>query len=205
MGKYIIIPKKREKQDITFFDRLFKQVEQVGPEGNPSEGQMRERDSLNKGAADKPGFEAVIADTLDVDITRNHRVALMLPFFAGQDSLVIADGEAPKKSVYALDFYNGFLIAADLLSHLGMNLGLDVYDTRNSMSHVRRQMSEIKRNHYDLVVGPLYKRTVEEVARQLQDDMVPVISPLSSTVEVRDHPNLIKCIPSSAGTYCRGG
>jgi len=90
-------------------------------------------------------------------------------------------------------------MAADTLSKQGMNLTLNVFDTRNSMFRLKEIMPQIMQTNFDMVVGPLYDKNVEYVADQLADEKVPVISPLSTTVEVSGRPNLIQCITGKQG------
>ena len=48
-----------------------------------------------------------------------------------------------------------------------------------------------------MVVGPLFQENVEFIADKLRNQNVPVISPLSKTVDVGGRPNLVKCIPDA--------
>lgn len=196
VDKYILIPIKQEKLPDNFFDKIFNNTEIVGPGGNPSLEQYRTRDSLNQKEgkpADGP-LTQIFEDSLVVEIDKLYRVAVLLPFYANEDSTRFENGVNPQSSV-ALDFYNAFMLAADTLTKQGMHLQLKVYDTRNDASKVRRIIMELKSEKPDLVIGPLFKNHAEKVAESLAEDGIMVVSPLSRTVETAGHPNLIKCIP----------
>lgn len=196
--KYIIIPMDSgPSEDVSFFDKLFKQVEEA-PTGTPSDQQVSRRDSLNtKGRMVKQPLPKIIEDTLDIDIYKNYKVAVMLPFHAVADTSFNYEGKVEQRSTYALDFYNGLLMAADSLAKEGMNLTLNVMDTEKSLFKMKELAPKLQRERYELVIGPMFKENVEYLARELSSDNIPVISPVDRRVEVKGQPNLIKCIPGA--------
>lgn len=196
VDKYILIPIKQEKLPSNFFEKIFSTAEIVGPDSDPSLEQFETRDSMNLGSPEV-AINPIIDDTMMVDLSRRYRVAVLLPFYAGSDTAKYDNGIDPRSSV-AIDFYNALLLATDTLVKRGMKLQLKVYDTENNAARVRRIISELKLDPPDLVIGPLYKSSVEQVAQGLQNMDIKVVSPLSSTVETAGHPNLIKCIPGTS-------
>mgnify|MGYP000221069659 CR=1 FL=1 len=199
LEKYIIVPRKEEQTETSFLDRIFNKVEEPEPyQENVSETQRDRKYNLNNPETEKPREIVVdIEDTLSIDITRNYLVGLMLPFFVMDVDSIDPDAEVDSRSKVALEFYNGFLMAADSLSKAGMHLTLNVFDTKNSPFLLKEKITEIRKTGFDLIVGPLFKDNVEYVADELKKDRVPVISPLSKTVEVKNRPNLVQCIPGA--------
>ena len=197
VDKYILIPIKQEKLPGNFFDKIFNRTEIVGPDDDPTKSQLSLRDSLNVKDTAVVSVPELVEDTLEVDFEKYYRVAVLLPFFASSDTSLYEDGINPRSAV-AVDFYNALLMAADTLVSQGMNLQLKVYDTENRSGRVRRIISELKNEQPDLVIGPLFKSNVEQVAESLEELDIKVVSPLSRTVETAGHPNLIKCLPGSA-------
>jgi len=132
-----------------------------------------------------------------VDTQKTYRVALLLPFQAHLpvDTITTDKPQFSRLSEMALDFYQGFRLAADTLARQGMNLQLKVYDTRNQAPRVKTLAERLQRQQVDLVVGPAYDRHVRAVAKILEADGIPVVSPLSSTLKVAEHPNLVQAIP----------
>lgn len=207
VGKYIIIPTKKAEQSTGFLDRLF------GNEEEQPNVSVSERDQEKKELLNNPDdtLELVVVDEKDtviINTAKNYKVGLMLPFEAPTIDLDVWDTSwvpAPEEEVIevklkmsskvALEFYNGFMMAADTLSKLGMNLTLDIYDTKKSLNRTQELVSEMKGEELDLVVGPLFKENVEYVASALQAGKVPVISPLSNTVSVEGLKNLVQNVP----------
>ncbi len=181
VDRYIIIPNNLEKRDTAWLNQLFSEVE---TEQNTRPAKVVKPKTTNK-------FNL---DTLNIDYFTRHKVAILLPFFApsSKDTAYSLDFDA--RSVVALDFYNGFLLAADSLTKAGMNLNLEVIDTRNSKAIVEEKINELQRTSPELIIGPLYKNHVERVARAFETAGVPVVSPLSNQVEVNGISNLIQCI-----------
>ncbi len=190
VGNYIIIPRQREeKEPSNFFEKLFRQVEASEELPPVSKEKKEKKDSLNNIGIISEEQIAVIEDTIEVDINKNYRVAVMLPFFARPDTTV--PQRVSDRSKIALEFYNGLLMAADTLSNDGMNLTLNVFDTENSRYKLNRLIPEVRRGQYDLVIGPLYRENVELVADKLRKEKILVISPLSKAVSVEGRPNLV--------------
>lgn len=200
VGKYVIIPQEEERKEETFFDKLFRKIEETDENlGKPNQRQVNRRDSLNRGA-DLPAEDKrpdVDTDTIPANYQKNYLVGVMLPFMTMGDSLA---GEISPVQKMSMEFYQGLSMAADSLSNAGMNLTLNVYDTRNSREKLSRDIDRIRRTNFDLVIGPLYKSNVEFMADNLMRDSVPVISPLSRTVDVQNRPNLINVLPGSEAT-----
>ncbi len=199
VGRYIIIPKKKkEEKELSWLEKI------LSGEKKQEERQKTDTISIDsliipQKTLEKPVTPAIIADTLKIDIDKDYRVGLMLPFYTSLFTDTVFENEVEERSKIALDFYNGFLMAADTLGKQGMNISLNVFDTRNDMFRLRELIPQVRQNRFDLVVGPLYSSNVQFVADQLAEDYVPVISPLSTSVEVKGQPNLIKCITGKKG------
>jgi LysM repeat protein len=188
VGRYIILPNNGKQEDAAWLDQLFSEVEGEGKEQEIKEG-------LKEDASPKK----VDIDTLSIDYQKQFRVALLLPFFAPSISDTSFDYQVgfEKRSMVAMEFYQGFMLAVDSLNKAGMNITLEVMDTKNSRVAVDSKISELRLSKPDLIVGPLFKDHVERVADAFAADKVPVVSPLSNTVSVAGRPNLIKCINAS--------
>ena len=77
----------------------------------------------------------------------------------------------------SLDIYEGIQMAVDSARTMGINVNLDVYDTRNNPRYVNKQLNKNFKD-YQAVVGPLLDPSLKVVASYLEKDSVPVISPL---------------------------
>lgn len=197
VDKYMIIPRNQKAPEISFLDRLFRRVEEPEPR-EPLQGPTKQlKDSLNLPPNSMQGVAQVDVDTLSIDTAKTYRVALLLPFMAHLplDTFATDKPEFHQLTEMAFQFYQGFRLAADSLARRGMKLDLQVWDTRNRRDRIEQLIDRIKKGQYDLVVGPAFERDVSFLAQELEEDQIPVVSPLSSSVDVQDHPNLIKAVP----------
>ena len=131
--------------------------------------------------------------------------AVMVPLYLmDNDSIELSTYEEEsqikvyEKSKIGLQFLAGLKVAMDTLSGLGYNIQLDIYDTKNDLNKVRSICGKIDRS-VDAIIGPLYSANAELVAQLLPD--VPVISPLSKTLNNKGKFNLINCIPDLWNEY----
>ena len=203
VDKYIIIPQKGQQEDVKWLDKLFASEQPKQDLGEPTNAQQVQKNRLNSSDTSSSGVVSslVFEDSLKLEIHKTYKVGVMLPFEALTDTSF--DYEMQKvegTQKIALDFYNGFLMAADTLAKQGMNLNLNVYDTRKSLFHLQQNSRMYRKMDFDMVVGPLFQQNVEYIADELRKDNVPVISPLSKTVNVDGRPNLVKCNPNGGAS-----
>ncbi|NVK26977.1 MAG: LysM peptidoglycan-binding domain-containing protein [Flavobacteriia bacterium] len=126
-------------------------------------------------------------------------IAVALPLYLKEnDSLAMRYniGEAlPQvysRSRFAFDFYSGLKLAIDTLLGYGLDVEVDVYDTRNDQDRVREIAREIQQNKPDLVIGPLYSQNAETLSRELKDTWI--VSPLSRTINNENSPRLVQAV-----------
>lgn len=203
VDKYIIIPQKGQQEDVKWLDKLFAGGEDSpsGSTGSPSDRQKQQKDRLNTdGKVEVVTPTPEFKDSLKVNVSKTYTVGLMLPFEVQADSVSQSLSKVDGTQKISLDFYNGFVMAADTLVKQGLNLNLNVYDTRKSLTHLQQKGGEFRRMNFDMVVGPLFQQNVEYIADELRKQNVPVISPLSKTVDVNGRPNLVKCNADEGAT-----
>lgn len=125
--------------------------------------------------------KALFEDIIDPD--RRLKVALMLPFKAGRDSL---DFKNDRLLNITSDFYFGAMIAMDSLKKQGLSVHAVVYDTENDARVSERLARRPEMKEYDAVIGPLFLSNLQRVSRNLQSDGPLLVSPISS----KDHSNM---------------
>ena len=164
----------------------------VLPEENPpisSEATLERDDSpigIPGGITDKP--DTGISEKLSV-----YNVSLLLPFYSQRfgDGTTISRNALP-----AINFYGGAKIAFDELSSEGINLSVDVHDTKASGSVVEELMgsNELRESH--LIVGPFIKDNIKVAASAVKNLRTPLVSPLSPSSNVTaDNPYFIQVSP----------
>ena len=97
------------------------------------------------------------------------RVAVLLP--------LTANGLVGDRS---LDFYRGFLMAADLLKREGKKITVYAYDEPAANASPATILQEIRKNSIQLVIGPLYLEHIGDVADFAKQNKVKVLIPFSS-------------------------
>ena len=150
-----------------------------------------EETGLKEGMILKVPYSAVMGisemEDLDVDHLSNKindygqkHIAIMLPFRLNRvtfDSIAETKDQI-KRDPYlntSLDFYSGVLVALDSLKKLGVNLKVDVYDTKNQISEVQRIINSNNFEGVDAVIGPLMPNNFDKAASDLSRLNIPLI------------------------------
>lgn len=145
--------------------------------------------------------DAIKTVNLETRITNKgeKRIALMLPFMLNRtsvDSMSNASVLKDQRTMrIALDFYSGVLMATEFAKDRGISVRMDVFDTEASSSKVSSIISATNFSGMDAVIGPLLSNNVEKAAAQLNNDDVPVFSPLSNR-SIRISSNVFQTLPS---------
>ena len=131
------------------------------------------------------------------------KLVLLLPFNAAKiqkDSMQSLAARLKKDAFLnmTLDFYSGALMAIDSAKTLGLNVDVRIFDSQESKmsSNVTDVIANNKIKESDAVIGPFYQQYVEKVAELLNENNVPVISPLSKELG-KSFSNLYQAMPPS--------
>lgn len=117
-----------------------------------------------------------------IDLSEKH-IALMLPFRLNKVNINSIEETKTQitKDRYlstSLDFYTGAMVAFETLKELGVNLKVDVYDTKNMESQVSSIVQNNDFSTVKAVIGPLMAKNVNKLALALKNENIPVISPI---------------------------
>jgi LysM repeat protein len=209
VGKYIIILRKKEAAEINWLDKILNKAESAAePKNQDVSGEtVVKKDNLNipEEKIDSLGGSKNARDSSLVDTTKEYRVALMLPFRSSRyaDSLDVYSFFPHRDTEMSAQFYFGLKLAADSMAKRGMRLNLRLFDTEGDLSRTKDFVQDLKALEPDLIIGPAYNRNAEYIADQMKEKGVPVISPLSKSVDISNRSNLIKMVPddeAKAGT-----
>lgn len=143
---------------------------------------------------------------------KTYDVALMMHFFLDEaDSMNTEKPTQEEIESYNplryIQFYEGFLLAADSLRKTGLSLNLYVYnvDTEPSATYAVLRKPEMK--GMDLIIGMLFNQNFQILANWALEHQIPVVSPVSEREsQVEGNPMVIKVKPSSEseGTVLTG-
>lgn len=112
-------------------------------------------------------------------------LAILLPFKAKEieyDSIEDTKRLLQSRNLHTLsaDFYSGVLLAADTLSHYGISVKLNVFDTQNSIAKVNEIVNTHDFSKTDAIVGPLIPSNFDYLSTKLQVRKIPKVAPLST-------------------------
>lgn len=151
--------------------------------GNPNIG-ILERDSY--GSVKKSGYNVV----------------LMLPFLANQfDAITDSFSNISK---WTLNYYGGTRMALKQLEKEGMNLKIDVLDSRGTENDVNRLLqNNLALKNADLIIGPYRRDNIRMVAEFSKRNDITMVSPYSASTNLTtENPNYLQVSPSLEA-HCR--
>jgi LysM repeat protein/ABC-type branched-subunit amino acid transport system substrate-binding protein len=85
-----------------------------------------------------------------------------------------------------LQFYEGVLIAVDSMQKAGMNVVLNVFDTKDNPETVRLIKNSQSFAETDLIIGPVYENVQKEVTQISIQNQIPMISPFTPKSAILD-------------------
>lgn len=115
---------------------------------------------------------------------KTKQIAVMLPFRLNRvdtDSIQEAKDliKTDRRLSVSLDFHSGVLMAIDSAKQLGISTKLKVFDTQDQLAEISKILNSTDFSNYDAIIGPLMPTNLDRVARAVQKDGVPVISPIT--------------------------
>jgi len=136
-----------------------------------------------------------------------YKIGLMLPFYVRDNQHFIENRGALEKakiypkSIFAVEFYNGFLFALNSISTEDRKFELYVYDTNGQDSiRVASILEKPELKSLDLIVGPLYQSNFEVTAKFANANQIPIVSPVRQVNKVLLGNQMVyKVIPSQTG------
>jgi LysM repeat protein len=112
-------------------------------------------------------------------------LALLLPFKAKAieyDSIDDTRRLLQSRNLHTIstDFYSGVLLAIDTLSHYGVSVELNVFDTQNSIAKVNEIVNNEDFSKTDAIIGPLIPSNFDYLSTKPQLRKIPKVAPLST-------------------------
>lgn len=130
----------------------------------------------------------------------SYDIAMMLPFNAQYG----ADKKIDKRSKWAVNFYSGSRMALDALREEGVNLRVEVLDTRGNEARVTNFLASNQAvQNADAVIGPYLRNNINRVAEWAKENGPVVVSPFSASMNMTaDNPNYLQVNPSIV-SHCK--
>ncbi|NQU33090.1 MAG: LysM peptidoglycan-binding domain-containing protein [Bacteroidetes bacterium] len=136
------------------------------------------------------------------DMDRVFKVALMIPLSLEEaDSLnheqFFMKPQPFFKPFRFIQFYEGALIALDSLAKQGVNVEFFVYDVDKNITKTIKVLQQKELRTMDLIIGPFFNNSFNQVALFAGNFNIPVVNPLSyRSAVVNDYNTVIKIMPS---------
>ncbi len=118
-----------------------------------------------------------------------YKVALLLPFFLEQnkEALTMETVKAADlyaMSAYAIEFYEGVLVALNSLKKEGLSVQLNVFDTGNDTAKTGEILRKPEMKTMDLIIGPLYYKNFVKVADFAKLHQINIVSPVKQSNKI---------------------
>lgn len=132
-----------------------------------------------------------------------YTITLLLPLFLDQNASHLASSsnsqnELLSKTKTAMDFYMGFLVAVDSLKKAGVNLNVQVLDTRGDSATVVKLLETKNVIESDLIIGPFYSKAIIPAANFALANQIHLVIPFSAGNKVLfNNPYVSKFVTSN--------
>ena len=144
--------------------------------------------------ATQNGGEAVFDE--ETELLFSYNLVLALPFLA--DRYNAADNKIDRRSIPALNFYEGAKMAFDVLSGEGVNLEVSVLDTRASEGSTIQLTNNYEAQTAHLIIGTFRNSTARAMAEFAKNNSTPFVSPIFPHQNLtNDNPFFIQLNPSA--------
>ncbi len=122
----------------------------------------------------------------------SYKVGILMPFYASDVSTAVS---LPPSARQGMNFYEGALMALQQLSAEGVNLDVEVFDTRRSSAIVNGLVDNFTLASMDLIIGPVSSENVGIVANEVAKKKVPMVSLNLNSSLTSDNPYYIQSNP----------
>jgi len=119
-----------------------------------------------------------------VNTSGQYDIAVLLPFKANSYINASSPDSIELKTLRAIEYFEGIIIALDQLGKIGANFNVYVYDTENSESVTRSLTGQLDSFGPDLIIGPIYNKPLRIIADYAKDRGVPMVNPLSPSKNI---------------------
>jgi LysM repeat protein len=151
-------------------------------------------------------LKVILSDTIEKKSI--YKIGLLLPFYLDENDEMVENRNALEekaiypKSKFAVEFYNGFIMALDAISTDSCQFQVYVYDTKGKDSTCTKKLLLKKEfKDFDLIVGPLYYSNFKQVAAFAKQNQIPIVSPVRQNNKILlGNPFVFKSIPSKPST-----
>lgn len=143
-------------------------------------------------------------DTILIKRKEKYHIALLLPFdLAATDTLFEEHKlynkplQLSRNSQYAIEFYNGFMLAIDSLKAQGFSANIYSFDLGKNPEDAKALINSGDLNGMDLIIGPFYSSTFQTIVEFADTSQITVISPIDQPNRLLlKHSRVTETVPS---------
>ncbi len=140
-----------------------------------------------------------------------YNVALVLPFYLSvYDSVktvMLSEQEQAPPDMYIkpyvfIQFYEGFLMAADSMRKAGLDVKIHVYNVEDNIDQAKMLIKNPGLKSMDLIVGPVFNNPFKVVADFAAEHHINIVNPFSTREEIsRENPFVFQLQPVFSDQY----
>ncbi len=139
-----------------------------------------------------PEYDGVIAVESKKDSSRTsitskkdlYAIALLLPFSTYQMSSDSLDERSVKLRNVAINMYRGAMMAQEELQNRNVNIVVHMFDVGNTVDAGKHAVERCAEVSADVVVGPLFKDPIQEVAKWVSKRKAHMVIPVKMTNKI---------------------
>ena len=112
------------------------------------------------------------------------KAAVMLPFMTQAST-------SKDEQLRMVEYYEGMLIAIDSLKRQGVSIDLYTYDTKNSVTELKKLLDQPEMKSMDVIFGPVSKQNIQPLADYTKQHNIRLVVPFAPKVDqVFNTPNI---------------
>ncbi len=163
--------------------------------------------NVNYTISENPLDDTIQVVLVDTNLYKKdvYKVALFLPLLLDANKSYMNKPLQPGQvaslhptTQIAVDFYHGFLLAADSLTKAGLNVELYVYDTKKDTNEIAKIINKPEFKDIDIIFGPLLPHTINYVSDYCKKSKTKMVIPFNSSTSILyQNPSIYKATASN--------
>ncbi|MCX6282072.1 MAG: LysM peptidoglycan-binding domain-containing protein [Bacteroidetes bacterium] len=153
---------------------------------NPETGNQKPETGTRK---PEPASSVIPCGSDTSALHKQYNVVLILPLYLEEVEAMNPETATEEtidnwNSLKYLPFYEGFRLAVDSLQKQGLHLLIHVYDLAKDSLKTQQLLKKDELRSADLIIGLLFNKNFQAVAKFARDHKIPIVNPLSERSDV---------------------
>lgn len=124
------------------------------------------------------------------------KIAILIPLYLESAGRIVYDKENRDENIYTfhkpfryIQFYEGFLMAADSAKARGMNVEIYVYDVDETPAKINKVLANPELAEMHLIIGPFFESLLDTLNLFSLEHQIPIVGCFLNDRVVLDEPN----------------